>query len=965
MKKLYTLFFFCLAVAVSKAQIVNIPDANFKAKLLATTGPIGFNSSYNIVPIDANHDGQIQVSEAQLIYRLWVMSSNISDLTGIESFTNLRELNCNNNQLTSINLSALVNLKELDCSKNAISNLNLTNLNLQTLYCTNNSISNLDLHNLTALKYLYCNNNSISNLNVSGLSILNTFVCNNNQLTSLTLTGLTSLFNFDCSNNQLTVLDLAGLNSIYSINCAYNNLSKIDVSIFTVSRPWVQINCSYNTNLISINTKDNIIMSSEFSANYRMGNSGANAIPPPVVPPPTSGINFQGTPNLQYICADANEMAYYQNKINQSGYTNPNCQLSSTCEFLNPTSNTTTATVCGSYTWSVNGQTYSTSGTYTVVTGNHTEILNLTINNSLITTAPIAPVLCTTLGSMANISVASNIASPTYTWQYRVLTDAMPNSTWITITSSNAGSVYSNYTSAALSITRTTTALPKSGTQYRVIVGGGECASVTSDAVNLTIIGVAKSGSITAASSVCEANDITFTLGNYVGTSIQWQSAPNASSTFSDIPNATGTTFTVTNMQLTSYKSYRAIVTNAPCGTTATSTIKTITVNPTPVAGTITGGGTICSGGSGTLKIMGYIGKIQWEYSIDGITYFNAPTASSATSSLSFGTTSVSSTSAAYMLVNITGNTYFRAKVTSGACSPVYSDVVSYIIGTLASVGTTSAALTTICSGTATSVTITTATGTITWQKSINYTAASPTWTSIANSNALSISTGNLAYNTAFRAKVTLGSCSTVYSNTVYVYMVAKPLAKNISKNVTSPSGASSSTAMCTSNHSKVLTIGSGYNGTIQWQASTTSTTTGFADIGGATNESYTVNNPVVGANYLRAKFTNSCGASVFGVAATVYYQECLITKLDAALLFEVTASPNPYKNGFNLDLHSSNNEGVTIAVYDMTGKLIERTAIQPDAMADLTLGQGYSSGLYQVVVCQGTTTKTLKIIKE
>jgi hypothetical protein len=43
------------------------------------------------------------------------------------------------------------------------------------------------------------------------------------------------------------------------------------------------------------------------------------------------------------------------------------------------TSNTTTASSCGSYTWSVNGQTYTASGTYSVVSGCHTEILVLTI----------------------------------------------------------------------------------------------------------------------------------------------------------------------------------------------------------------------------------------------------------------------------------------------------------------------------------------------------------------------------------------------------------------------------------------------------------------------------------------------------------------------------------------------------------------------------------------------------------
>jgi gliding motility-associated-like protein len=44
--------------------------------------------------------------------------------------------------------------------------------------------------------------------------------------------------------------------------------------------------------------------------------------------------------------------------------------------------NTTIAGSCDSYTWSVNGQTYTTSGTYSAVVGCVTEVLNLTITPS-------------------------------------------------------------------------------------------------------------------------------------------------------------------------------------------------------------------------------------------------------------------------------------------------------------------------------------------------------------------------------------------------------------------------------------------------------------------------------------------------------------------------------------------------------------------------------------------------------
>jgi hypothetical protein len=111
MKKLYTLLFITLIGFIGNAQIVNIPDANFKAKLLTanTTNQIastqtpslsGNVTSYN--SIDTNNDGEIQVSEALAIKWLKVNASVIADLTGIQSFSNLMSLNCATNQLTNL-----------------------------------------------------------------------------------------------------------------------------------------------------------------------------------------------------------------------------------------------------------------------------------------------------------------------------------------------------------------------------------------------------------------------------------------------------------------------------------------------------------------------------------------------------------------------------------------------------------------------------------------------------------------------------------------------------------------------------------------------------------------------------------------------------------------------------------------------------------------------------------------------
>ena len=66
MKKLSFLLVVFSFYITANAQIVNIPDANFKAKLLAanTTNRNVKNLLGDFFKIDANNDGQIQVSES-------------------------------------------------------------------------------------------------------------------------------------------------------------------------------------------------------------------------------------------------------------------------------------------------------------------------------------------------------------------------------------------------------------------------------------------------------------------------------------------------------------------------------------------------------------------------------------------------------------------------------------------------------------------------------------------------------------------------------------------------------------------------------------------------------------------------------------------------------------------------------------------------------------------------------------
>ena len=177
MRKIYILLFLML-FSFLQAQIINIPDANFKAKLLQAdvVNSIAQDVSYNNIKIDVNNDGEIEVSEALLVSHLNISSSNINNLDGIENFTNIRGLNFSQNNIIDVNLNDNLILSQLDCSFNNITTLNFpNNTNLKYLNCSYNSIVSLDL-SYNPLISLDCSNNELVFLNVKNGSALSMFL---------------------------------------------------------------------------------------------------------------------------------------------------------------------------------------------------------------------------------------------------------------------------------------------------------------------------------------------------------------------------------------------------------------------------------------------------------------------------------------------------------------------------------------------------------------------------------------------------------------------------------------------------------------------------------------------------------------------------------------------------------------------------------------------------------------------
>lgn len=197
MKKLL-LVFVLLSVVVSNAQIVDIPDPNFKAALLA-------------FGVDMNGDGEIQVSEAEAAYAIVADNSNISDLTGIEAFVNLTELYLDFNNLTSIDVSNNPNLTKLLVEFNQLESLDVSNNDqLIWLWFTGNNISEIDLSNNPNIQLLWVSNNKLADIDVTQIPSLASITLGNNLFSEVNVRSNPNLSHFSLTaGNMITELDLS------------------------------------------------------------------------------------------------------------------------------------------------------------------------------------------------------------------------------------------------------------------------------------------------------------------------------------------------------------------------------------------------------------------------------------------------------------------------------------------------------------------------------------------------------------------------------------------------------------------------------------------------------------------------------------------------------------------------------------------------------------------------------------
>jgi hypothetical protein len=197
MKKLLLILLWLPIIGFGQAQSY-VPDDNFEAYLEA-----------NMMGNGIANDDYVTTANINTVTYLDISNIGGSNLTGIESFTDLTYLNCEGNPLSILDVSQ---------------NTSLTYLN-----CEDNELTSLDLSNNTALIESKCQGNQLTSLDVSQNSALTTLNCRSNQLSTLDLSQNTALTYLDCYGNQFISLDVSQNTALQYLHCYFNQLTNLDL----------------------------------------------------------------------------------------------------------------------------------------------------------------------------------------------------------------------------------------------------------------------------------------------------------------------------------------------------------------------------------------------------------------------------------------------------------------------------------------------------------------------------------------------------------------------------------------------------------------------------------------------------------------------------------------------------------------------------------------------------------------
>ena len=265
---------------IAKIKSINCSGTNEKKGSIVSLQGIEFFTELTQLYCSYNLLTSLDVSNNTALTYLGCDFNQLTSLD-VSKNTELTDLYCSSNQLTSLDVLRSMYLTTLDCSHNQLTSLDVSeNTKLTSLSCDNNQLTSLDVSKNTRLIYLDCEGNLLTSLDVSKNTALITFWCHSNKLTSLDVSKNTALTSLSCYFNQLTSLDVSKNTILAELWCYSNQLTSLDVSnntaltqLFCYSNQLTNLDVSKNTALTKLSCHSNQLTSLDLSKNPSIKNA--------------------------------------------------------------------------------------------------------------------------------------------------------------------------------------------------------------------------------------------------------------------------------------------------------------------------------------------------------------------------------------------------------------------------------------------------------------------------------------------------------------------------------------------------------------------------------------------------------------------------------------------------------------------------------------------------------------------
>ena len=493
-------------------------------------------------------------------------------------------------------------------------------------------------------------------------------------------------------------------------------------------------------------------------------------------------------------------------------------------------------------------------------------------------------------GNSGNISLTGTLGT-IQDWEFSI--DG--GTTWSSLANNTASYTYNNVTATS---------------EVRVIVSNGTCGNDTSNVVTITVDPPVVGGTLSGSATVCQgSNSGNIVLSGETGIIIGWETSTDDGITWTNIANLTNIQ-SYNNLAVTTW--YRAEVQSGTCGN-AYSDIAVLTVDPSVLAGTLSGDATVCaSSNSGNIALTGTQGNIDdWESSTDGgITW-----------------SSLGNTSASYIYNNLTATTAYRVIVSNGTCGNDTSNSVTITVDPSVVGGTLSGAATVCAGSNAGSITLSGETGAIIgWETS---TDDGLTWTNLANLTNIQSYT-DLTTTTWYRAEVESGTCGNDYSDIAVITVDA----------ITNAGLLSGDSTVCYSSNTGTLTLSGTVGTTVAWESNDGSGWTAEANAG----TTYTYSGLLDTTQYRYIATNGACGNDTSNVV-TINVDPNLPPDAGIVVVNNTLSSDTTVCAGSNTD---------TLRLINMVGSVIHWEQSQDGGNTWLTVS---NTDTFQVFLDLSTTT--------